>query len=88
MTDLTPTMERDWPTEIREWAESELPATEAFLLEVAAAFQKFAGQHAALREIAQTARWYANNGQRLPLEVDHALCVEVLDLAERALDVV
>jgi len=81
-------MERDWPTEIREWAESELPATEAFLLEVAAAFQKFAGQHAALREIAQTARWYANNGQRLPLEVDHALCVEVLDLAERALDVV
>ena len=39
----------------------------------------------ALGEIAKTARWYADNGQRLPHEVDHALCVEILSLAEEAL---
>jgi uncharacterized protein YjcR len=39
----------------------------------------------ALRSIEETARWYADNGERLPLEVDHALCVEVLDLAQRGL---
>jgi hypothetical protein len=38
----TPTMERDWPSEIREWADFELSATEAFLLEVADAFQELA----------------------------------------------
>jgi hypothetical protein len=42
---------------------------------------------AAVTQIAETARWYANNDQRLPLEVDHALCVEILDVAERAADV-
>lgn len=40
----------------------------------------------ALREIADTARWYAENVERLPQEVDHALCVEVLSLAEEALN--
>lgn len=40
----------------------------------------------ALRKIAETARWYAENDARLAHEVDHALCVEILDLAERALD--
>ncbi len=40
----------------------------------------------ALRQIAETARWYANNGQRLAQEVDHALCVEVLSMAESAVD--
>lgn len=39
----------------------------------------------ALRKIAETAQWYANNGDRLPNEVDHALCVEVLSLAMDAL---
>ncbi len=39
----------------------------------------------ALRQIAETARWYANNGDRLPLEVDHALCIEILSVAEEAL---
>jgi hypothetical protein len=89
----TPTMERDWPTEIREWADMELPATEAFMLEVAAAFEKFAGLHAASRRLVATlgeiegkARWYADNDGRDPQEVDHALCVEILDLAQRALD--
>jgi len=41
---------------------------------------------AALTQIAETARWYADNGQRDPHEVDHALCVEILSMAERALD--
>lgn len=39
----------------------------------------------ALREIVEVARWYANNDQRLAHEVDHALCVEVLSIAEKAL---
>ena len=39
-----------------------------------------------MRQILETARWYADNGDRLPHEVDHALCVEILDLAQRALD--
>ena len=38
----------------------------------------------ALREIAQTARWYADNDARLAHEVDHALCVEILSTAEDA----
>ena len=38
----------------------------------------------ALREIAATARWYADNGSRLAHEVDHALCVEILSTAEDA----
>lgn len=41
---------------------------------------------AALRQIAETSRWYANNGQRDQHEVDHALCVEIVSLAERALE--
>ena len=40
----------------------------------------------ALERIAETARWYANNSDRLPHEVDHALCVEVLSIAEAALE--
>lgn len=40
----------------------------------------------ALEQIAETSRWYADNGQRLAHEVDHALCVEIVSLAERALD--
>lgn len=36
---------------------------------------------AALDAIYQVARWYADNSDRLPHEVDHALCVEVLLLA-------
>ena len=42
-------------------------------------------QQEALRDIEIKARWYADNAQRDPHEVDHALCVEVLDIAERAL---
>lgn len=40
----------------------------------------------ALAEIESKARWYADNDARDPHEVDHALCVEILDLAERALN--
>ena len=40
----------------------------------------------ALGEIEGKARWYADNLQRDPHEVDHALCVEILDLARKALD--
>jgi hypothetical protein len=40
----------------------------------------------ALGEIEGKARWYADKDQRDPQEVDHALCVEILDLAQRALD--
>lgn len=39
----------------------------------------------ALRSIAEKARWYAENPSRLDHEVDHALCVEVLSLAEDAI---
>lgn len=39
-----------------------------------------------LGEIEGKARWYADNLHRDPQEVDHALCVEILDLAQRALD--
>ncbi len=39
----------------------------------------------ALTAIHETARWYADNGNRLALEVDHALCVEVLSAAREAL---
>lgn len=39
----------------------------------------------AVEQIAETSRWYADNGGRDPLEVDHALCVEILSLAEGAL---
>ena len=39
----------------------------------------------ALGEIEGKARWYADNLDRDPREVDHALCVEILDLAQRAL---
>lgn len=39
----------------------------------------------ALAAIEETARWYADNGDRLPHEVDHALCVEVLSSAADAL---
>jgi hypothetical protein len=37
-----------------------------------------------LTAIAETGRWYADNDQRLPHEVDHALCVEILSMAESA----
>lgn len=40
----------------------------------------------ALKQIVEKARWYADNDVRDPQEVDHALCVEVLALAEDALD--
>lgn len=40
----------------------------------------------ALWDIAEKAKWYANNSQRDPQEVDHALCVEILALAEDALN--
>lgn len=36
--------------------------------------------------IQETAHWYADNGDRLPHEVDHALCVQVLDYAEKGLE--
>ena len=39
----------------------------------------------ALREIAATSRWYADNDARLQHEVDHALCVEIVSCAEDAL---
>lgn len=41
---------------------------------------------AALVAIEAKARWYAENDQRDPQEVDHALCVEILSLAEDALE--
>ena len=37
-----------------------------------------------LAEIAEKCRWYADNPQRDPHEVDHALCVEILAMAEEA----
>jgi hypothetical protein len=40
---------------------------------------------AALVSIAEKADWYAKNDQRDPQEVDHALCVEVLTLAQEAI---
>lgn len=41
--------DRDWPTEIEEWAETELPATESFMREVAQAFAAIATERAAIR---------------------------------------
>lgn len=41
---------------------------------------------AGLEAIAGIARWYADNDARDPQEVDHALCVEVLSRAQKALD--
>lgn len=40
----------------------------------------------AVEQIAETARWYADNPNRLAHEVDHALCVEILSMAEEALN--
>jgi hypothetical protein len=48
--------------------------------------RRFWAQRDALKAIYDTAQWYANNGQRLAHEVDHALCVEILDEAQRALE--
>ena len=39
----------------------------------------------ALQRISEKSNWYANNGARLPLEVDHALCVEIPSEADTAL---
>lgn len=51
-----------------------------------AAARDLAQARQALQRIAYTAGWYADNGSRLPHEVDHALCVEILSEAEGALD--
>ena len=41
---------------------------------------------ATLTAIENKARWYAENDARDPQEVDHALCVEILALAEEAIE--
>jgi hypothetical protein len=69
----------------RLYSDAELHTAASDLRAALAAGVEAEPGRAALEYIAETAGWYARNGQRLALEVDHALCVEVLDAAERGL---
>lgn len=65
------------------------PVAKAISVEVAQTLIEYANERdslrAALTSIAEKARWYAELDSRLAHEVDHALCVEILALAEDAL---
>ncbi len=65
------------------------PVAKAVSVDVALTLVEYANERdamrAALTSIAEKARWYAGLDCRLAHEVDHALCVEILALAEETL---
>lgn len=73
-----------WDRETRDRATLEATVRELSHTVIAGKQRREQLEHT-LEDIAAKARWYADNDQRDPHEVDHALCVEILDVAERAL---
>ena len=71
---------RDWPTEIEDWAETELPATEAFLREVAQAFVALINSRAEMRNAARPV--VERYGRVWAKDTDYYAAAEVLGIQE------